>query len=161
MFSIVIVSLFGLILGDGLGYFIHMFLHSPRSGQAFRAHMNHHLKQYPTTSYLSEKYRSPGKDNTVFIFGAVLLVLCSLMFIFLPLRFAIILSAEFLVLGLLNDYLHDRFHIHPHWLEKYKFFHKLRATHYLHHRDMKTNYGIFSFIFDRMCGTYNKIKTND
>ena len=146
----------GFFAGEGIGYFIHRMLHSPISGILNQKHMTHHLKLYPTTDFYSEKYRSPGKDNTVFIFAAILLALSGLMFLLFSFKIAAIVSAEFLVLGLLNDYLHDIFHIKPNWLEKYGWFQRLRVIHYYHHVDMSKNFGIFTFLADRVFKTFHK-----
>ena len=156
MLTVFLTLLIGFFVGELLGYVIHRSIHHPFTGRLYQAHMTHHLKLYPTTDFYSEKYRSPGKDNTVFIFSAILLVICTLMFIFLPTMIAGILTGEFLVLGLANDYLHDIFHIHPNWLEKYSWFQKLRQIHYVHHEDMSKNYGIFTFLGDRLFRTFRK-----
>lgn len=156
MISTLLTLVIGFFLGEGIGYAIHRFLHSSLSGRAHIAHMTHHLKLYPPTNFYSEKYRSPGKDNTVFIFGVILVALCTGMWFVLPHRIAIILMVEFLVLGLANDYLHDIFHIKPNWLEKYDWFQRLRAIHLVHHQDMSKNYGIFTFLGDRLFGTLKK-----
>jgi sterol desaturase/sphingolipid hydroxylase (fatty acid hydroxylase superfamily) len=155
MFSILLVLVAGFFVGESIGYFIHRMLHSPVSGRLHQAHMTHHQKLYPITDFYSEKYISPGKDNTVFIFGAVLLALTAIMFLFLPIIYAIAISAEFLILGLLNDYLHDIFHIHPNWLEKFSWFQRLRKIHYRHHEDMSKNFGIFTFLADHIFRTFS------
>lgn len=154
MLAILLTLTIGFFVGEAIGYFIHRMLHSPLSGMLHQKHMMHHLKLYPITDFYSEKYRSPGKDSTFFIFSAIIFTASILMFIFLPLRMAMPVSIEFLILGLINDYLHDIFHIHPNWLEKSELFQKLRSIHYQHHVDMGTNFGIYTFLTDRALGTF-------
>ena len=67
------------------------------------------------------------------------------------------------LMGFLHDYLHDAFHIERHWLYRIpiikNWFASLVSLHYLHHVDMNSNFGIFSFFWDRMFGTYtNNLK---
>jgi sterol desaturase/sphingolipid hydroxylase (fatty acid hydroxylase superfamily) len=156
MLNTLFILVMGFFFGECIGYFIHRMLHTPLGGTLHQKHMTHHQKLYPTTDFFSEKYRSAGKDNTVFTFAVLIAGACALLFVFFSLRTALIVSGEFLVLGLLNDYLHDIFHIKPNWLEKYAWFQRLLKVHYRHHEDMGTNYGIFSFLGDRLFGTYSE-----
>jgi sterol desaturase/sphingolipid hydroxylase (fatty acid hydroxylase superfamily) len=150
-----LVILFGLIFGDLLGYLIHTLLHWQGSGELYRRHMTHHQKLYPIHTFISKKYRHPGKDSTTLIFAIIIAIGGILMFISLPIWIAAVWLFEFIALGLINNYLHDTFHISPHWLEKFEWFKRLRRLHYIHHLgDMKHNYGIFNFIFDRVFQTY-------
>lgn len=55
--------------------------------------------------------------------------------------------------SLVNDFAHDAFHVRRHTLLKYRWFKRLCALHYLHHRDMRANYGIVTFFWDRVFGT--------
>jgi sterol desaturase/sphingolipid hydroxylase (fatty acid hydroxylase superfamily) len=62
---------------------------------------------------------------------------------------------EMLFVAWLNNSLHDSFHIKNTFWEKYYFFQKLRKLHINHHIRMNTNFGIFSFVWDRLLNTYN------
>ncbi len=154
MLKVLFVIFAGLFIGDIIGYGLHRLLHWKRSGFMFQKHMTHHLKLYPTYNYMSAIYRSPGKDNSMYIFTAFIALACLSMLIFCPLWIALIFSAEFIFLGWLNDYFHDAFHITGHKLEKYNYFLNLRRLHYEHHLDMNKNYGIVSFIADRIFKSY-------
>lgn len=155
MIKVLFVILAGFFIGDAIGYLIHKLLHWKRAGFLHRRHMTHHLKLYPVHDFMSKVYRNPGKDNTMYIFTAFIAVACLLMLIFCPLWIALIFSAEFIFLGVFNDYLHDAFHVINHRLEKYDWFLELRRLHFEHHVDMSKNYGIFSWIPDHLFRTFN------
>lgn len=125
--------------------------------------MNHHLKQYPPGDYLSDTYRHAGKDSTPKFFviaalpmlGTVVLLwyvgvlTLWLMFLSLGIMFGV---------GLLDNYLHDAFHIRNHWLTRIPilkgWFARWVQLHYLHHVDMSTNFGIFNFMWDRILKSF-------
>lgn len=151
--TFVIVSFFG--------YWIHKFFHNPISGRFYLAHQTHHFKLYPPTDYLSDKYRSPGKDNTVISFlllGIPLIALPIILFGFHIISLSILITAmlSIVIFGGLNDYLHDAFHIRNHWLRKFKWFETLTDLHFQHHINVQSNLGIYSFLWDRIFGTFIK-----
>lgn len=155
MLKVLFVIFAGLFVGDIVGYLIHKLLHWKRAGFLYNRHMTHHLRLYPIHDFMSPVYRSPGKDNTMYVFTAFIAIACILMFIFCPFWIAAIFSAEFIFLGVFNDYVHDAFHVIAHPLEKYDSFLELRRLHFEHHVDMGKNYGIFSFIPDRIFRSFN------
>lgn len=146
------------------GYFTHKWLHQPWSGRFNKSHMKHHLELYPSNDYESEKYRSAGKDST-FLFFAILSIPLLLMPIgmmvigLISLFTCMFIVIEMIVIGLLNDYLHDIFHIKNHWLKKIPllnlYINQLNKLHYIHHSDMTKNYGIFTFLLDKAFKTYS------
>jgi len=159
--AIFLVILSGFLIGEVAGYLVHRLIHWPVAGFLYKRHMTHHQKLYPTTDFLSDKYRSPGKDNTVYVFVVFIAMACALAFTLAPLWVASIFSAEFIIIGLLNDYMHDVLHIRFHWLEKYDWFLNLRRLHYHHHEDMSKNYGIFSWVGDHLFRTFQDPKQID
>lgn len=127
--------------------------------------MTHHLRLYPPSDYVSDKYRNAGKDNTLFIFGAAAIPVVALpiilgIFHILSLALVITSLTIMVIMSLLHSYLHDAFHIKNHWLFSIPVIGKLFARwvhiHWLHHVDMNTNYGIFLFHWDHLLGTYWK-----
>jgi sterol desaturase/sphingolipid hydroxylase (fatty acid hydroxylase superfamily) len=73
-----------------------------------------------------------------------------------------VIGVEILV-GLLHNYLHDAFHISGHWLYRVPFvnmwFSHLVSLHYLHHVNMNSNFGIFTFHWDKVFKTFGKDNT--
>jgi len=155
----IILTLFTLTL---LGYGFHWMFHQPWSGHFYKAHMNHHLKQYPPTDFYSDTYRYAGKDNTVVLFGLVFAPIVITMIVLtatggVSLFLGLSVLAEMGIIGALNNSLHDCFHLRNSFWQKFSFFERLRKLHFQHHVDMSTNYGIFSFIWDQIFGTYRGI----
>lgn len=140
------------------GYWSHRWLHNPRAGKAYKSHLKHH-SLYPISDYQSEVYRSAGKDNSGFLFAAM-----SIPVVALPIGLSYFgkiswgmtsfIVSEMIFLGWLHDYLHDDFHIEGHWLNRFSFFRKWGRLHRQHHKNVKTNYSIFSFIWDRVFQSY-------
>jgi len=143
-----------------LGYAFHAMFHKPWSGQFFKAHMNHHLKQYPPTDFYSDTYRYAGKDNTVVLFGLVFSPLVVTMIVLtatgaVSLFLGLSVLAEMGIIGWLNNSLHDSFHLRNTFWERFAFFERLKKLHFQHHVNMQSNYGIFSFVWDKIFRTYN------
>lgn len=153
----IIISLFG--------YVVHWSLHQPWTGRLHVSHMTHHQKLYPPTDFTSDAYRSAGQDSAsrIFLLASLPLILIPVMLCIwgiLPFYLMVgILVVEALV-GFLNDYLHDAFHINHHWLLRTPVLKDIFRIgirlHYLHHVDMGTNYGIFAFHWDKLFGTFRK-----
>lgn len=159
MWAILITLVVVFLITTLFGYVVHRSLHQSWTGRLNRAHMTHHLKLYPPSDFYSKEYRDPGKDNTVRIFAAAALPLIALPIVLgvcgiLSIGLTILVIIETLFIGWLHDYLHDSFHIINHRLNKYAIFKRWTQLHYLHHVDMKTNYGIFSFHWDRLFRTF-------
>lgn len=155
----VVILFITLIAMTFLGYAFHLMFHKPWSRRFYQAHMNHHLKQYPPSNFISDNYRDAGNDNTVWLFTIVfspfvltvlILTLTHVLSIFLGVSVLI----EMILIGLLNNSMHDSFHLKKTFWHRFWFFDSLIKLHYYHHIDMSTNYGIFSFIWDKIFGTY-------
>lgn len=146
-----------------LGYVFHLMFHKPWSGRFYKAHMNHHLKQYPASDYYSDEYRDPGQDNTVWLFTLVfspfvITVLLLTVFRIISMTIGIPVLLEMALIGWVNNDLHDSFHLRKSFWQRFWFFDRLVKLHYNHHVNMGTNYGIFSFIWDKIFGTFWDIK---
>jgi len=163
MISILIAVIITFVLTTLFGYVVHWSLHQSWAGNYNKAHMTHHLKLYPPSDFTSDKYRSAGKDSTVktFAIAAIPIILfpvglCVLGFISWPIMITVwVVQGS---VGFIHDWLHDCFHIRNHWLSRIPvirdIFFKWINLHYLHHVNMETNYGIFSFYWDKLFGTF-------
>lgn len=154
------------ILLSLFGYLAHKSLHQTWAGRFSKSHMTHHNVLYPPDNYLSDSYRSAGGDSTLFTFMKISLPLIIIPIIayftgILSLLLTVIILIEMAVFAAINDYLHDSFHIRNHFLTRIPIikaiFNRLVMLHLQHHLDMDTNYGIYSFIWDRVFGTYTNI----
>lgn len=144
------------------GYWAHKSLHLKLMSFFSKSHTVHHDQLYPITDFKSDKYRSAGKDSTVIFFAiASLPVLCipSILSLFgiISLLEAFIAVLLMVFIGWLHDYVHEAFHIINHWMNGLplvsKYFQKLEKLHYLHHVDATKNFGILTFVWDRLFHT--------
>jgi sterol desaturase/sphingolipid hydroxylase (fatty acid hydroxylase superfamily) len=143
-----------------LGYWVHWAFHQPWTLWFHRAHMNHHQVQYPATDFFSEKYRSAGKDSSAILFGIVfspvVLAIVGVMLLGLvSLSTGIVVLSSLSLCGFAHDYFHDQFHIKSTWLKRFQFFLNWRRLHYVHHLDMKLNFGIVHFYWDKLFKTFD------
>jgi sterol desaturase/sphingolipid hydroxylase (fatty acid hydroxylase superfamily) len=163
MFAIMLTILITFLFSSVFGYVVHWAIHQTWTGKLNNSHMTHHLKLYPPTDYISDKYRGAGKDNTVLIFALVALPVIALPIILgimgiLPLLLVIISLIVMGIISFLHSYLHDAFHVRNHWLYHVPLISQLFAgwvfLHWLHHVNMQTNFGIFMFFLDKLFGTF-------
>ncbi len=142
-----------------LGYWTHRLFHKPISGPFYRAHINHHAVQYPPEDFTSDIYRSAGKDNSLWYFALAfspLMIIIALSYFLLgtSLWTCVCILGSMIGTGLVHDYMHDGFHLNKSYWHYLPGFSRLIELHKVHHVDMSKNYGIFSFVFDKMFKTY-------
>ena len=126
-----------------------------------KPHMTHHLKLYPATDFLSEKYRNPGKDTAVFLFAPFVLGLIGIVFLVVPFPYSLAFAIQLLFHSWLTNYIHDSIHVKGHFLERFRWFIWLRHLHLQHHVNMRRNLGIMTFEVDKVLDTYTvKAKPN-
>jgi sterol desaturase/sphingolipid hydroxylase (fatty acid hydroxylase superfamily) len=155
--GIVIVSVITYLLGNVAGYVIHRLLHNRLMGKAFRDHCHHHFSIYPASDYLSDVYReAPLGAGQGKYYVPVFLLLCT-PFLFWGWPYFLLSFVEVLAVLKINAVVHDSLHIKGHSMERFRFFIWLREVHFQHHVDVHTNYGIFSFMADKIFGTYTGI----
>lgn len=148
---VLVLGFFGI---EGVGYGFHRLLHTRFGGPLHRAHLTHHVKLYPPRDYLSNTYRSAGADNTTYRFVAVAALVATALALLLPLWASLPILAEMALVGAANSYVHDSVHVRGHWMERFRLYRRWRALHYQHHFDMSRNFGILTFLADRVAGTY-------
>ncbi|SRR5258708_11303261 len=157
----IVAAIFTLILFTFLGYSFHWMFHQRWSGRFYTAHYNHHHIQYPINNFSSDSYRYSGKDSTVWLFGlcfapiiAGMIAITVLHVVSLFLGLSILVEMAFI--GWLNNSLHDNFHLTKSFWQRFWFFDKLVSRHKQHHINTNTNLGIFSFVWDKILGTFKE-----
>ncbi len=140
-------------LFEAIGSGIHRLMHTRWAGPLWRSHMEHH-RAYSPRDGLSDTYRNIGSNSAAFRYVALGAVVAIIFLLTLPLGLALALSAEMLLVGWLNDRLHDASHLNHHWLDRFSWFQKLRDLHQVHHRNMAFNFGLLTFLLDRFFKTY-------
>jgi uncharacterized membrane protein len=151
------------IVTNLFGWVVHFILHRKEAKQFNASHMAHHLKLYPPTDFFSDVYRDAGNDSTpkFFIVAAIPMLLSVAFFWWLGIISFFVACCSWSTMigvGLLDNFLHDAFHIRNHWLNRVplinRWYDVLVKLHFLHHCDMTRNYGIFNFMWDRILKTF-------
>jgi len=141
------------------GSTLHWVLHQPQMGQLHRTHNDHHRRQYTPEDYLSKTYRKVDSANRpILYYTPPAIIIVALAFWALSPLLATIFAVELVVVAGANDWLHMQLHIEGHWLERYRWFWRLRDLHWHHHVDESKNLGIFFWFSDRMFRTYEEPK---
>jgi hypothetical protein len=146
------------VVGNLLGWVVHTIMHIGWFTRLSKGHMRHHTL-YTSGDYLSETYRSAGKDDSAFIFIPAIAIpiigitaLCWLLTGVWWICAAMITFS--IIVGWMNVYVHEAFHIRGHFLYRFKTFRELSRLHVLHHIHPKKNQGIIWFGIDRLMRTY-------
>jgi len=147
------------VIASFFGHVVHWAIHQKWAGPAYKGHMEHHLDLYPVGKLTSDKYRTakwyhsgpllftPPLLVILAVFGGLLWVLGA------PHWMVGVLGICIIAFALFNDYVHDSFHVRKHAWGHFKWYKRLRRLHFLHHHDMTVNYGIISFVWDRVFGS--------
>lgn len=142
-----------------MGQIIHMYIHTKWAGPFHRSHMAHHIEAYPPRRMITDEYVSVGRFSTVYAFVcasippvAIIVVLCA--FSVISVATMLIIAIAMLSAGFVHDIVHDSFHVKDHWLSRVMPGYVVaRRRHFVHHVNMKKNYGIFTIVIDRLLGT--------
>lgn len=155
-----IVLFVSIVLASLFGHGIHWALHQRWLGPAHRGHMEHHLQLYPPSSLISTAYKAAKWHHRgPVLFTPAFLVILGAAWglssaLGAPLWIAATFGAVMLVFGLFNDLVHDSFHVDSHFLQRaLPDYARMRERHFIHHRNMRRNFGIVSFVWDRVFGT--------
>ncbi len=139
------------MIADLAGYWLHRWAHKPRS-PLFRAHMTHHLVNYPPSRVTSSKYQTSGSDSLVLWFapflGTYLLILAALPVVsFWPAALGAITIAA------LSSAAHDLTHLTGSPVWRWPFLRGIAVRHHSHHFKMHRNLGILFSFWDVIFGT--------
>lgn len=152
------------MLNSFLGYVVHWAIHKPWSGRFYEAHTTHHVRLYPPGKLISEKYRDAGQHNTAYTFIIAFIPILAIpvalyFFSVISLTTLIVSISMMIIVGLLNDLIHDSFHVKNHWVGQIvPNYHHMRRLHFAHHVNVQQNFGIYGFFWDQLFRTYKKIE---
>ena len=157
---VVLIAVASLLCASLFGHFVHWMIHQRWMGPAYRGHMEHHCELYPPGELVSNTYRKAKWFNSgTFLFTPPLLVIiglvsgCASMFE-LPAWIMAVFSVVLVTFGFTSDVVHDSFHVTGHVLERVAWFQHAREKHFAHHNNMKRNFGIVFFGWDKLFKTY-------
>ena len=151
MIAAVVLFLTSAVLIDLVGYWLHRWIHVPGSW-GYRAHMTHHVTNYPPRSFFSERYRSSRQDSLVWYFAPFGVAYVALVLLLgLPHPWAILSGAAISVF--LSSYLHDVTHVSGSFVWRWRFLKGVAVRHHVHHFKMGRNFGILVPWWDGIFGT--------
>lgn len=162
MLSIFATVIASVVVATLIGHVVHWMLHKRWSGPFFRGHMEHHLDHYPPGALVSPAYKVPKwhRSGPVLFTPAFLIIVAAAggltYLLSLPLALMVTFGVTVLLFGLLNDAVHDSFHVEKSVFHKLPGFASMRASHFLHHHNMRKNFGIIVFAWDRVFGTFRE-----
>lgn len=140
------------VLVDLIGYWLHRWAHRPTS-PLYRAHMTHHLVNYPPRKAVGEgKYVSAGSDSLAIWFAPFGIVYAAVVLLLnLPHPAAILLGGA--AVALVSSLLHDAVHISGSYVWRWRPLLGVAVRHHTHHFKMGRNFGICTDIWDRLFRT--------
>lgn len=150
MVAAIVWFLSSAILVDLVGYWLHRWAHR-KGSPLFRAHMTHHLVNYPPQHVLSDRYRSSKADN-LGIWFAPFFVAYLIIILLVPKVDFWPAAAGAAVVAALNVVVHDLTHISGSiiWRSRLR---GVAVRHHAHHFKMKKNFGILTDWWDRIFRT--------
>lgn len=152
VFLVLGVCTLSLLGSELIGYLYHRLAHEPGTA-LYHAHMRHHLEAYPHTDFMSvERYRDTGTSSFTIWFIPVFLLFVSVQFLLLPMPLFWFALATTCFSAAMNIYVHDAVHVSSMSMDS-GWFKWARLRHFVHHRNMKRNFGIWMFLFDRLFRT--------
>lgn len=154
MLGILLTIAVTFLVSETIGYLVHRLAHWPKSGKLYQDHLHHHFQAYPPGQYMTEKYLGDLKTSFLpyFIPPFILLNVGAAALLPWPLFLVFLITSS--TVSLVNNYLHDSFHVKGHWLKKFGWHRGLSDVHWVHHHNVKRNLGIYWYGVDRMLGTF-------
>lgn len=136
---------------DLVGYWLHRWAHR-KGSPLHRAHMTHHVVNYPPRSFFSKRYRSSRADSLALWFapfGAA--YAAAVLLLGAPHPWAMIAGG--LTVAVLSSVLHDLTHIQGSIAWRWRILGGIAARHHAHHFKMGRNFGILVPCWDVLFGT--------
>ena len=159
MIKIAITIITMLFLVELTGYLWHRFVnHLGYLGDKIRvSHYCHHEIIYPSDDMFSDEYIT-AHDSWPWLIPLVVFGYIPLIMLYRMKK----LSKLLVIISLIQisihikiiSYIHDSYHVNNHWLNQYEWYVKNKKHHHIHHLDNK-NYGITSYFFDHVFGTFS------
>lgn len=141
------------VASELIGYLFHRLAHVPGTS-LYKSHMVHHLETYPHERFLSDKYIHAGRHSFVIWFVPVFLLTLAVQWFMLPFYLFVPAMATTSLVAWFNSRTHDAFHVRR--AREGETFSWMRRSHEVHHRNMRWNFGIYWFFWDRVFGTFRK-----
>lgn len=150
---ILVALALGFILFEAVIFAAHYLMHQRWTGPLWESHQLHH-RFYNPKHQTSTTFNPVGWKS--FRFRAIIFVIVTgALFWLLPFAMAATMFVEIIALAILTDYIHDATHTSDHKLRRYAWFRYLQDLHWIHHANVKKNFGVLTFFYDKLTGHYS------
>lgn len=127
--------------------------HHPRGRKMFSNHINFHHTHYAKDHLVSKVYLGDEGNNTPFFLIPVFLVIGPTYF-FLPIDLFVVQVIACAASFYAHVFFDKEYHVEDSWFQRFAWFRRKQALHFVHHRHANKNYGVIHFFWDRILGTY-------
>ncbi len=141
MVPVILWFLGSAVLVDLIGYWLHRAAHRPWSGAMHRAHMTHHVRNYPPREVTSDRYRS-SRAASLAIWLAPFFVIYSVaaFAVGVPHPWAVVAGAGLTAAA--SSVIHDLTHVSGSIAWRWPMLLGPAVRHHAHHFKMGRNFGI-------------------
>jgi hypothetical protein len=130
--------------------------HHPRGRKMFSNHINFHHTHYAKDHLVSKVYLDNEGNNTPFFLIPVFLAGAFTYFI-LPTELFIVQAVACAASFYAHVFFDKEYHVEGSWFQRFAWFRRKQALHFVHHRHANTNFGVIHFFWDRILGTYRSV----
>jgi len=129
--------------------------HHPRGRKFFSNHINFHHTYYAKDHLVSKVYLGDEGNNTPFFFIPVFLVGAFTYFI-LPTELFMVQVVACAASFYAHVFFDKEYHVEGSRFQRFAWFRRKQALHFVHHRHANTNFAVIHFFWDRILGTYRR-----
>jgi hypothetical protein len=142
-----------LVISFGQTFLHYRLGHCPLGRQFFQNHINFHHTYYSKDHLVSESYLGDEGNNTPFFFIPVLLAGACTYFV-LPFDLFLVQVVACAVSFYAHVFFDKEYHRDRSHLQRFAWFRRKQALHFVHHRHANRNFAVIDFFWDRILGTF-------
>ncbi len=129
--------------------------HHPMGGKFFYNHINFHHTYYSKDHLVSKAYLGEEGNNTPFFLIPVFLVgACA--YLLLPMDLFLVQVVACAASFYAHVFFDKEYHVEGSRFQRFAWFRRKQALHFVHHRHANTNFAVIHFFWDRILGTYRR-----
>jgi sterol desaturase/sphingolipid hydroxylase (fatty acid hydroxylase superfamily) len=128
--------------------------HHPIGGRLFHNHINFHHTFYSKDHLVSQTYLGEGEGNNTPFFLIPVFLVGGCAYFLLPITLFVVMVIACAASFYAHVYLDKEYHVEGSQLQRFAWFRKKQALHFVHHRHARTNFAVIHFFWDRILGTY-------
>jgi sterol desaturase/sphingolipid hydroxylase (fatty acid hydroxylase superfamily) len=130
-----------------------LFGHTKRVMAIYAEHTHGHHARYARSDLLRDDW-VPSERHVLWYFAIPFAAIAAVVWAMAPFAVLIAYVAGLIFSFALHLLLHRQYHVRGSLLERFAWFRRKRALHFIHHRRVRTNYAIVENWIDRLLGTY-------